>query len=576
MKPRPSRHPHGPQLADPRPPRFEDLHALDGERKRVLETGYLRLLFGGGLFLVAFLAISLRLLEVGVWDGGGERESAQTPNRDLAVARADILDRNGVLLATSLATASLFADPQQIGDPAGTAARLSEILPDLSAAELTAKLSAHSRFVWIKRDLTPRQQYAVNRLGVPGLAFQGEERRVYPQGSLTAHVVGFTDIDNRGLAGIEESFDDVLKSGQPVQLSLDLRVQHILHDELQRAIGDFSAIGGAGMVMDANTGEILAMASLPDFDPVDAGNAPPDARFNRATLGVYEMGSTFKVFNTAAALDSGVIGINDSVDASHPLRVAGFTISDFHPENRPLTVSEVIMYSSNIGSALIAQRIGTERQRKFMNSIGMLRRASIEIPEAGAPMYPTDWRPINTMTIAYGHGIAVSALHLVTGIAAMVNGGIMRPATLIHRTADQVSDGERVIKAETSAEIRQLLRLVVEKGTGKKADVPGYLVGGKTGTADKLGSHGYVANARMASFVGVFPINAPRYVVLAMVDDPKPNASSYGYATGGWVAAPAVGRIIQRMAPLLGIPPQDQNEIPSETAALLVSARGTE
>jgi len=368
----------------------------------------------------------------------------------------------------------------------------------------------------------------------------------------------------------------MLKSGQPVQLSLDLRVQHILHDELQRAISDFSAAGGAGMVLDVNTGEILAMVSLPDFDPVNAGTATPDQRFNRATLGVYEMGSTFKIFNTAAALDSGVIGINDSVDASHPLRVAGFTISDFHPENRPLTVAEVIMYSSNIGSALIAQRMGTERQRKFMDSIGMLRRASIEIPEAGAPMYPADWRPINTMTIAYGHGIAVSALHLVTGVAAMVNGGVMRPATLIHRNLDQVTDGQRVIKAETSAQIRQLLRLVVEKGTGKKADVPGYFVGGKTGTADKLGNHGYIANARMASFVGVFPINAPRYVVLAMVDDPKPNASSYGYATGGWVAAPAVGRVIQRMAPLLGIPPQDENDMPSETAALLVSARGTE
>jgi cell division protein FtsI (penicillin-binding protein 3) len=575
MKPRPSRHPQGPQLADPRPPRFEDLYALDGERKRVLETGYLRLLFGGGLFLVAFLAIGLRLLEVGVWNGG-ERESAQLPTPGLSVARADILDRNGVLLATSLATASLYADPQQIVDPAGTAAKLVEILPELSAAELTAKLSAHSRFVWIKRDLTPRQQYAVNRLGIPALAFQREERRVYPQSSLTAHVVGYTDIDNKGLAGIEQSFDDVLKSGQPVQLSLDLRVQHILHDELQRAIGDFSAAGGAGKVLDVNTGEILAMVSVPDFDPVNAGTATPDQRFNRATLGVYEMGSTFKIFNTAAALDSGVIGINDSVDASHPLRVAGFTISDFHPENRPLTVAEVIMYSSNIGSALIAQRMGTERQRKFMDSIGMLRRASIEIPEAGAPMYPADWRPINTMTIAYGHGIAVSALHLVTGVAAMVNGGVMRPATLIHRNLDQVTDGQRVIKAETSAQIRQLLRLVVEKGTGKKADVPGYFVGGKTGTADKLGNHGYIANARMASFVGVFPINAPRYVVLAMVDDPKPNASSYGYATGGWVAAPAVGRVIQRMAPLLGIPPQDENDMPSETAALLVSARGTE
>jgi cell division protein FtsI (penicillin-binding protein 3) len=572
--PRPSRHPCGPQLADPRPPRFEDLLELDGERKRALETGHARLLLGGGLFLVAFLTIALRLLEVGVWDAGGERDIAALPTKDLGVQRADILDRNGVLLATSLPTASLYADPQQVSDPAGAARKLAGVLPDLSQAETAAKLGAQSRFVWIKRDLTPRQQYAVNRLGIPGLYFQREERRVYPQGALTAHVVGFTDIDNKGLAGIEESFDDVLKSGQPVQLSLDVRIQNILRDEIRRAIDDFSAIGGAGLVLDVDTGEVLAMVSLPDFDPREAGTASPDQRFNRATLGIYEMGSTFKMFDVAAALDSGAIGIDDSVDASRPLRIGGFTISDYHPENRPLTVSEVIMYSSNIGAALIAERMGTERQKRFLDSVGMLRRASIELPETGLPMFPSEWRPINTMTIAYGHGIAVSPLHLAAGIAALVNGGIMRPATLIKRNADQVADGDRVIKAETSVEIRKLMRLVVERGTGKKADVPGYLVGGKTGTADKLGSHGYVANARMASFVGAFPINAPRYVVLAMIDDPKPNAQSYGYATGGWVAAPAVGRIVQRMAPLLGLEPQQQ--APSDGNALLVAARGAE
>ncbi len=570
-----SRHPCGPHLADPRPPRYDELLTLDGDAKRAIELGHTRLMFGGALFLMAFLGVALRILDVGVFGATDRANLAASPAAEAVVDRADIVDRNGVLLATSLATASLYADPAQLRNPDEAADALARALPDIDRADLRAKLASDTRFVWVKRNLTPRQQYEVNRLGIPGLYFKSEERRVYPQGALTAHVVGFTDIDNNGIAGIEDSFDDVLKAGQTVQLSLDLRVQHILHDEVARAIDEFSAIGGAGLVLDANTGEVVAMVSLPVFDPNLPGRAGPDERFNRVTLGVYEMGSTFKIFNTAAALDSGAVAITDAFDASHPLHVAGFTISDFHPENRSLTVPEVIVYSSNIGSALIAERLGTERQRAFMEEIGMLRRTGIELPETGQPMYPAQWRPINTMTIAYGHGIAVSPLHLAAGVAAMVDGGLMRPATLIKRSADEVPDGLRVIKPETSAVIRQLLRLVVEKGTGRKADVPGYFVGGKTGTAEKIGGHGYAVNARMASFVGAFPIDDPRYVVLVMVDDPKPNATSYGYATGGWVAAPAVGRVVQRMAPLLGMAPQPTPETPAADALLLV-AKGSE
>jgi len=452
--------------------------------------------------------------------------------------------------------------------------RLAEAMPELSRAEMFAKLTADRSFVWLKRNMTPRQQYVVHRLGIPGLYFQNEERRVYPQGPLAAHVVGFTNIDNRGLAGIEQSLDPVLQGGrEPVRLSLDVRVQHILREEILRAIDEFDAIGGAGIVLDTLTGEVLAMVSLPDFDPNLPGIASEDARFNRASLGVYEMGSTFKIFNTAMALDNGVVTLDDGYDASHPLRVAGYTINDYKPKNRWLSVPEIFIYSSNIGSAQMAAEVGTETQRAFFARLGMLRPASLELPELGAPRYPSHWRPINTMTIAYGHGMAVSPVHMVAGVSAMVNGGILRPLTLLRRAPGEVPSGERVVSAETSAEMRQLMRLVVEQGTGSKADVPGYLVGGKTGTADKLNGRGYSRNSRLASFVGAFPMTAPRYVILAMVDEPKPSKNSHGYATGGWVAAPAVGRVIQRIAPLLGIEPiQLHPSAPQNDLVVAVSA----
>lgn len=574
---RQTRHPCSPHIADPRPPRADELLRLDGDSKRALETGQIRLLFGGALFLVAFLSIAVRLVDVGLPTGDAARVDGAGSAPGIVAQRADILDRNGVLLATSLVTASLYADPSEIADPATAARQLIAVLPELSQAEIAAKLEADGRFVWIKRDLTPRQQYAVNKLGIPGLYFQREERRVYPQGALTAHVVGFADVDSRGLAGIEQSFDDVLRSGQPVRLSLDLRIQHILHDELQRAIDEFSAIGGAGLVLDVKSGEVIAMVSLPDFDPNLAGQAEADRRFNRVTLGIYEMGSTFKLFNTALALDSGLIGIEESFDASRPLHVAGFEITDFKPKNRALTVSEIMIYSSNIGSALMAERVGGERQRDFMERLGMLREASIELPEAGSPLFPSDWRPINTMTIAYGHGLAVSPLHLAAGVSALVNGGLLRPATLIARDPSEVTDGSAVIQPATSARIRELMRLVVTEGTGAKADAPGYEVGGKTGTADKQQGNGYNENSRLASFVGAFPMSDPRYVLLAMIDEPQPNADSQGYATGGWVAAPAIGRIVQRMAPLLGVAPIEAPLPETETEnPLLVEASASE
>ncbi len=562
--------PCSPRHADPVPPRRDEIVQLDGATKRALETGRARLLVGAALFALAFAAISGRLVDVTMLEDGIDPRTAEQPGLSAPVAeRADIVDRNGVVLATSLATASLFANPHQISNVDEAAKELAATIPDLSVAELKAKLRADKSFVWLQRDMTPQQEFAVNRLGIMGLYFQADERRVYPMGSLTSHVVGFTDVDDKGLAGIERSFDDVLAGGRhPVQLSLDVRIQQIMREELQRGIDDFSGIGGAGIVLDAQTGEILSLVSLPDFDPNLAATAGPDQRFNRATLGVYEMGSTFKTLNTAMALDSGKIKMTDTFDAAHTIQIGRFTIHDFEHMNRALSVPEVFMYSSNIGAARMAMVVGIDIQKAFMAKFGMLRPVSLELPELGKPQYPADWRPINSMTIAFGQGIAVSAVHVVSAVAAMVNGGLIRPATLIKRSPEEVSDGQRVISSNTSDKMRELLRLVVQAGTGKSADAPGYLVGGKTGTAQKQKGRGYEANARLASFVGAFPMSTPRYVVFVMVDEPKPNAHSYGFATGGWVAAPVVSRIVQRMAPMVGLPPIPKDSPEAQNALL--------
>lgn len=528
----------------------------EGRQKRVLEMGHTRLMLGAGLFCVAFLVITARLAAVTLLPG--EDDAGVARQKIASTGRADVIDRNGVVLATSLTTASLYANPRQITDPDSVAKRLAPILPELNPTATATKLSSDRAFTWLWRNLTPKQQQAVNNLGIPGLYFQYETKRIYPQGNLTAHLVGFTDIDGKGIAGVERSFDDALNGGtRPLQLSIDIRVQHIMHEELSNAIRDFHAIGGAGMVMDVRTGEVLSLVSLPDFDPAQPGAAPADARFNRATLGVFEMGSTFKTFNTAIGLDSGTVSMTGGYDASKPIRIGGFTISDYHGKNRFLTVPEIYAYSSNIGSAKMADDFGTETQQTYLRRFGMLEKSSIELPEVGAPMYPglKNWKRINTMTIAYGHGIAVSLAQLISGISAVVNGGDMRAPTILKRQPDQIPAGQPVISEQTSINMRALMRTVVQEGTAKKADAPGYLVGCKTGTADKLQGHTYAKNARMAVIVCSFPSNNPRYAVAALVDEPVPNEHSYGYATAGWVAAPVAGALVQRMAPLYGMAP---------------------
>jgi cell division protein FtsI (penicillin-binding protein 3) len=547
---------------------------LSGVQSRMIETSHNRVMLGAGLFTVAFAVIAIRLGMVTLFpdpeDIAAARKATTTPVAD----RADIIDRNGVVLATSLTTASLYANPRQIRDPDNTAELLNMVLPDLNVASTAARLDSDRGFIWLKRNLTPKQQDAVNRLGIPGLYFQMETKRIYPQGALTAHVVGFTDVDSHGLAGVERSFDDLLSGGQrPLQLSIDLRIQHIVHEELAHAVAEFSGIGGVGIVQDVKTGEVLALVSLPDFDPSDPGDAPADDRFNRATLGVFEMGSVFKIFNTAIALDSKTCTISDVYDATHPIKISRFTIDDFHGKHRPLSVPEIFTYSSNIGSAKMADQFGAEVQQAYMAKFGMLDKSPIELPEVGTPLYPSpkNWKRINTMTVAYGHGISVSPMQVVSGVSAAVNHGLMIPSTLLKRSPSEVPAGTRVISDKVSANMRLLMRLVTTVGTGKFANTPGYLVGGKTGTADKEKGGRYAAHANLSSFVAAFPMSDPRYIILIMVDEPKGNAKTHGYSTGGWVSAPAVGAIVERMGPLVGMQqiPDDAPEAQNPLLALV-------
>lgn len=550
-----------------------DLRRTDGRgpeipASRPVEVGRTRLIVAGIVFAFGFLAVAGRLVDTMVI--GPAMVEAKQPRDVVAAtaAREDIVDRNGLLLATSVVTKSLYANPSEIQNVESATARLLSVLPHLDADDIRKRLSLDRQFIWLERNLTPAQYLAVHRLGVPGFYFLDEPRRIYPQGSLTSHVVGFTDVDGHGLSGVEQSFDEFLMSDQgPLVLSIDLRVQHILREELARGAEEFDAIGASGVVMDVHTGEVLAMVSLPDFDPNRPAEADEISRFNRNTLGVYEMGSVFKVFNTAMMLEYGLATPASVFDASRPLQIGRFTIRDFHGKWRPLNVAEILVHSSNIGSALMARVAGAERQREFMRALGMLERSPIELPEVGAPIVPDPWRDINVMTIAFGHGLAVSPLQTVSGYAAMANGGTLVPATIVRQDDPEAIEGRRVISEDVSDTMRRLMRLVVTESYGR-ANAEGYLVGGKTGTAEKpAGRSGYNRDARLSSFIGVFPMTDPRYVVLATLDEPKGNASTYGFATGGWVSAPIVSRVVSRIGPMLGVMPVEE-ESPETRAAM--------
>ena len=544
---------------------------IEGSAKETLELGKNRLVIAGALFAFCFVILSGRL--IGLAMSGASSTVANIPVKESLSAiripqlRQNIVDRNGVLLATSLKTPSLFAEPNKIKNPAAAAEALVSLLPDLGRAAVHDKLASGKSFVWLKRHLTPTEQYAVNALGIPTLSFRSEEKRIYPQGPLVSHALGYTDIDNVGIAGVEKYFDGRLRNltqtgsyaKGALTLSLDVRVQHAVRDELSHFMSVFRAIGAAGLVLDVENGEVLSMVSLPDFDPNRPANFPGHSKFNRTTLGVYEMGSTFKTFTVAMGLEEGKVGIYGGYDATKPIRKAGFRIRDDHAKKRWLSVPEIFMYSSNIGAAKMADDVGPKRHKAFLGKLGLLRKPRIELPEVGAPLLPARWNSLETMTISFGHGLSVSPLQLASGIAAMVNGGNLVNPTIVKRIAGEKIVKTRTISKKTSDTMRKLLRLVVEKGTGKQAAAAGYLVGGKTGTAEKAVNGRYKRDALISSFVGVFPMHKPRYLILVMMDEPKGTKQTYGFRSAGWTAAPIVGRLVSRLGPLLGVAPVEES-----------------
>ncbi len=538
---------------------------LDGHRRGNLEVGKSRLLAVGAIFALAFVGVMARMGDLTLRDPVDQgRAHAAVPGQSGQALRGDIRDRNGIVLATTAPMYSLTANPQEIRAPESAAQSLADVLPELDETALRRRLSGDQQFVYLARHLAPRQAAAAHSLALPGLSLMEQPKRLYPHGALTGHVVGLTDIDTRGLSGVERSFEKTLANGTSVDLSIDLRIQHLVAEELAATIEEFEAIGGAAIVLDVDNGEILALVSLPTFDPAAPAAADKSQRFNRASLGVYEMGSIFKLFTAAMALDSGAATLTDGFDATEPIRFGRHRIRDFKPKNRWLSLPEILVYSSNIGSARVAVALGGERQQNYLRALGLLDQSPLELPENGRPIAPSPWRDINMMTISFGHGLAVTAAQTAAAAATLVNGGYKVEPSLIKGGAS--GKRQRIFKEDTSETMRWLMRLVVKRGTGGKSDVPGYFIGGKTGTSEKQVNGRYVRNRRMASFVGAFPMDAPRYLVFATVDEPKPQKHTFGYATGGWVAAPLVGRVVERIAPLLGIRPRDEQEDLIETA----------
>jgi len=529
--------------------------SFESTNKKALEKAKTRLLFGGTLVALAFLVIAVRLVDVTILNEENLKNTIKTRNvtAGIQMSRADIIDRNGILLATNLRTPGLYADPKEIIDPERAARSIVKILPGLSETKLIKQLSAKNKdFVWLKREITPRQEYEVNKLGIMGIDFRYEEKRYWPMRDLTVHAVGYTNVDNKGLAGIELFCDDILKENRgPLQLSLDVRVQQVLRREMKEQIIKYNALGGSGIVLDVETGETISLVSLPDFMPHEAGTASDNEKFNKATHGIYELGSIFKIFNTAIALESGKVSLDTSYDARKPIYISRYIIRDYHAQNKILTVPEIFVHSSNIGSALIAAEFDRSLQKRFFTDLGLLRPSSIELAAKGTPRPPDNWKKIYRMTVSYGHGISVSPLHAATAVAAIVNGNHYQ-ATLLKKD-NKLVHGTKVISKKTSLIMRKLLREVVLKTSGRSADATDYLVGGKTGTADKSQGGGYDRSKLISSFVGVFPINSPKYVVIVNIDDPK--QINKLRPTGGRVAAPVVGRVISEIAPLLEVFP---------------------
>ncbi|WP_312418406.1 penicillin-binding protein 2 [Shinella sp.] len=524
-------------------------------------------------FILLYTGVGARLVQYGLTDT--LTAGAINFNQHTVASRPDILDRHGQLLATDINTVSLYAEPRRVIDADEVIEKLATVIPDLDWSETHRRLKSKSAFQWLRRQLTPRQQADILALGIPGIGFRPEKRRFYPGGSTAAHVVGHVNIDNLGLAGMERYIDlqgyaDLRAAGltndtrmEPVRLSIDLRVQHIVRDVVQNAMTKYEAEAAGAVIVDAETGEVLAMASVPDYDPNQPSRTLADGSidreyekgwFNRVSNATFEMGSTFKGFTLAMGLDTGHITLSSVVDASRPIRMGGFTIRDFRGKNRPLTIPEVFQYSSNIGTAAVADRVGMDGHREFLTRLGLLSKMETEMPGVATPTQPRIWKKINSVTISFGHGVATTPLQTAVAAAALINGGNLINPTFLPRSKGMAAEIARaVVKNKTSDDMRFLYRWNGMNGSGRSAQVEGFDVGGKTGTADKVINGRYAKDINFNAFIAGFPMAKPRYVVLTFVDAPKTGEN--GGRTAASTAAPITKEIISRSAALLGVQP---------------------
>ncbi|AOL94222.1 cell division protein FtsI (penicillin-binding protein 3) [Porphyrobacter sp. LM 6] len=539
-------------------------------RAHLLLTARMRLLVIAIAFALITLAALLRIIALGFVGSAPARTSLQEA---LLPPRGEITDRNGAPLARAFPAYALWFDPKAMGDagsplvrsPEEVARSLKAIFPDIDEARMARRL-ASGRAGYLRRRLLPEEANKVFALGEIALEIPSEADRYYPQGTLAAHVLGYVVEDEGGKIGMEQVLDKQLGDpdlrAQSVALSIDVRVQGALEDELRRGMLATNALGAAGIVLDVDTGEVMALASLPEFDPNTAGAAGAVNVFNRATNGVYELGSTFKPLTVAAAIDAGVVRDLGRQWNAAPVPVGSRTIKDSHDLGASLNVPQALVHSSNTVTARIADEMGAARLRRAMLDLGMDRRPFIELPARGKPIFPKgDWSRVTNMTVGFGHGLAVTPLHLASAYAAMVNGGIWRPATLMKLHPADVPRGRRVFKESTSSRMRQMLRMISLYGTGKSADAPGYRVGGKTGSAEKAGVGGYNKTALVSSFAAAFPMDAPRYVVVVVVDEPKGTMASSFQRTAAFTSAPIVGKLVPRIGPMLGVQPDERRDV---------------
>ena len=533
------------------------------------------------LVLLLFVGVTaLVVLRLGYLQVFTDRSGAAALANPLVPPRADITDRNGIALARTIDAWAIGIHPRRvIGDRGELAVALNELMPERSIADYRAILAADSNYLFLARRALPELVAAVNALGEPAIVFNREAERLYPQTAMAGHVLGWTDFDGHGVAGmervLEERLTDPALRGQPVALSIDSRVQATLESELARAVGEMSAEGGTGIVLDVDTGEVVAMASAPTFNPNAAGQSDASALYNRATMGVYELGSTFKPITVAAAMEAGVItSLGQRWDGS-AVPIGRFRITDSHPLGRAMTVPEVLVHSSNVASARIADAMGPERMQESFRALGFHEAPHIELNERARPLWPRDWGRATVLTSGFGHGLAVTPLHLASAYSALVNGGTWRPATLMRVEPGQAPQGRRVYSEATSLRMRQMLRMIVTNGTGRRAEAPGFRVGGKTGTAEKVSDGGgYSRRVNVTTFAAAFPMDRPRYVVLVMMDAPRPTEANSYVTTAAYTAAPIVSRLISRAGPLLGVIPERERDIDtSELMPLLASAR---